>query len=88
MVKVALGVTLLGLMLVAWWWLQVPRTPGALYRARCATCHALPDMCAQPAAIRMQIVQVMLTVQHADEVIDDTEALSISRYLREDLACR
>jgi len=88
MVKVALGVILLGLVVLVWWWLQLPRTPEGLYRVRCAACHELPDMCAHPAAMRMQIVQVMRTIQHADEVIDDAEALAISRYVREDLVCR
>lgn len=87
MVKLALGVTLFGCVVLVWWWLQLPRTPEALYRVRCAACHPLPDMCVHPVATRIQIVHVMRTIQHADEIIDDAEALAISRYLREELVC-
>ena len=56
MVKVALGVILSGLVVRIRWWLQFPGTPEALYRVRCAAGHALPDIYAHPATMRIQIV--------------------------------
>lgn len=68
--------------LAAWWWSR-PRTPEALYRARCAACHALPDLSRYAAADMAGIVTTMRTRNGADAVIDDEEAERIVRYLEQ-----
>jgi len=70
------------------WWSSAPRTPEALYRARCASCHPLADACRYAPRERGEIVHVMRARQGAAAVIDDEEARVISRYMRETLRCR
>jgi len=66
----------------AWWWSR-PRTPEALYRARCAACHALPDLSRFAAADMAGIVAIMRSRNGADDVIDEQEAKVIVRYLEQ-----
>jgi mono/diheme cytochrome c family protein len=63
----------------AWW--SKPRTPEALYRARCAACHALPDLSRFTTADMAGIVATMRARNGADAVIDEEEARVIVRYL-------
>jgi mono/diheme cytochrome c family protein len=67
---------------VAWWWSR-PRTPEALYQARCAACHALPDLSRYRAADMAGIVATMRARNGADAVIDEEEARVIVRYLKQ-----
>lgn len=66
----------------AWWWSR-PRTPEALYRIRCAACHALPDLSRYAATDMGQIVATMRARNGADAVIDEEEAELIVRYLEQ-----
>lgn len=67
---------------VAWWWSR-PRTPEALYQARCAACHALPDLSRYSTADMAGIVATMRARNGADAVIDEEEARVIVRYLKQ-----
>ena len=69
----------------AWWWSR-PRTPEALYRARCAACHALPDLSRFAAADMAGMVATMRASNGADAVIDEEEAQVIVRYLEQVMA--
>ncbi len=71
--------------IAAWWWSR-PRTPEALYRARCAACHALPDLSRFAAADMAKIVATMRASNGADAVIDEEEAQLIVRYLEQVMA--
>jgi len=77
------GVALASTLGVATWWWSKPRTPEALYRARCAACHALPDLCRYAAEDMAEIVATMRTRNGADAVIDEEEAQAIVRYLEQ-----
>lgn len=66
----------------AWWWSQT-RTPEALYRIRCAACHALPDLSRYAANDMAEIVAAMRARNGADAVIDEEEAELIVRYLEQ-----
>lgn len=68
--------------IAAWWWSR-PRTPEALYRARCAACHALPDLSRYAAADMVGIVATMRARNGADAVIDEEEARVIVRYMEQ-----
>ena len=72
----------------ALWWSLMPRTPEALFRLRCSSCHALPDLCRYAPDQRAGIVSAMRTRRGADQVIDEFEAHAISRYLGEEMPCR
>ncbi len=71
-----------------WWWVQ-PRTPQALFRARCASCHELriERLCEFAPALRPAIVEVMRREHGADQVISAEEALIIQQYLEEEFLC-
>lgn len=66
----------------AWWWSR-PRTPEALYRARCAACHALPGLSRYAANDMAGIVATMRARNGADALIDEEEAQVIVRYLEQ-----
>jgi hypothetical protein len=65
-----------------WWWSK-PRTPEALYRARCAACHALPDLSCYADGDMAGTVATMRARNGADAVIDEEEADVIVRYLEQ-----
>lgn len=88
-VRAAAGAAALLLLSVGgWWWLNTPRTPQALFRVRCATCHALPNLCVYHPERRAAIVITMRRERGAAAVIDDAEAQLITRYVEEELRCR
>jgi len=66
------------------WWVSQPRTPRELYEARCAACHALPDLSAYGPEQRAAIVATMRRKNGAAAVIDDKEAAMITSYLTEE----
>ncbi len=72
----------------AWWWCQ-PRTPEALFRVRCSSCHELQRerLCEFSPPLRPAIVRVMRREQGADEVISEEESVMIETYLRERFEC-
>lgn len=81
---------LAALLLVAaggWWWRSIPRTPKDLFRVRCSTCHALPNLCVYHPGRRPAIVMTMRRERGAAAVIDDAEAQLITTYLKNDLKC-
>jgi len=81
-------VMVLGLAWVGWYW-QQPRTPRALFEARCSACHLLPvtELCRYPPAQRPAIVDTMRKTQGADAEINPAEAQLIRNYLKESLLC-
>jgi len=81
-------IALLGLAAWAWWW-QQPRTPEALFRVRCSSCHELrrERLCEFAPSLRPAIVGVMRREHGADEVISEGEAVVIETYLRERFEC-
>lgn len=84
------GAVVVAVMLLAtggWWWLNIPRTAKELFRVRCSTCHALPNLCVYHPERRPAIVTTMLRERGAAAVIDDTEAQLITAYLKGDLVC-
>ncbi|MBF0267730.1 MAG: cytochrome c [Alphaproteobacteria bacterium] len=66
---------------LVWWWITLPRTPEELYKARCAACHKLSDLSGYKKDEIEGIVRTMRTRNGADKVIDDEEAIIITRYL-------
>lgn len=84
----AVGAALLLVSAGGWWWLNIPRTPQGLFQVRCATCHALPNLCVYHPERRAAIVMTMRRERGAAAVIDDTEAQLITRYLEDELRCR
>jgi len=68
-----------------WWWSR-PRTPQELYEARCASCHALPDLSHFGRDDMARIVATMRSRNGADAVIDEEEARIIVRYLEQERA--
>ncbi len=81
---------LLGLVVgLAAWWASAPRTPEALFRERCSTCHELRTarVCTFAPELRPAIVETMRRLHGADKVITDHEARVIARYLEESLTC-
>jgi len=69
----------------ATWWSTRPRTARELYEARCAACHALPDMSGYSAEQRAAIVATMRRSNGAAGVIDEREAAEITGYLSEEM---
>lgn len=67
------------------WWISRPRTPQELYEARCAGCHALPDLSGYGPEQRAAIVATMRRNNGAAAVIDEREAEIITRYLIEEV---
>jgi mono/diheme cytochrome c family protein len=76
--------------LLAWIGWRAPRTPEALFAARCASCHELrrERLCEFAPHLRAAIVAVMRREHGADELIDEREAQMIATYLRERIECR
>ena len=88
----ATAAALCGALAVLWaghWWWTLPRTPEALFRVRCSSCHELRivRVCEFDAGLRPAIVDTMRRLHGADDVIDDEEAVVIRRYLEESLKC-
>ena len=79
---IVIGFTLLVSAAIAAWLWPRPLTPEALYRARCAACHALPDLSRYAAADMAGMVATMRAHHGADAVIDEEEAQVIVRYLK------
>ncbi|QGU32216.1 hypothetical protein [Thermochromatium tepidum] len=80
---------LIGALIVGYHWASCPRTPEALFKARCSACHELRTerLCEFPATQRPTIVDTMRRLHEAAEVIDEEEAVIIRRYLEESLVC-
>ncbi|MEJ2455115.1 MAG: hypothetical protein P8103_13295 [Candidatus Thiodiazotropha sp.] len=85
---VVIALPLLCLTAWAWWWHQ-PKTPEALFRVRCSSCHELrrERLCEFAPSLRPAIVGVMRREHGADEVIGEEEAVVIETYLRERFEC-
>lgn len=66
------------------WWSSRPRTARELYEARCAACHALPDLSGYGLEQRAAIVATMRRNNGAAAVIDEREAAMITRFLAEE----
>lgn len=66
----------------AWWWAGIPRTPKALYEARCSSCHALADLSRHRPEDMVAIIETMRHRNGAALVISETEAAEIIEYLR------
>jgi len=86
------GAILAGLAALPWvgyWWATLPRTPDALFRARCSSCHELRTarVCEFAPELRPAIVKTMRLLHGADQVIDDDEAIIIARYLGDPALC-
>ncbi len=83
-----IGVALLS-GLLAWVWWSQPRTPQALFQARCSSCHELrrERLCEFAPLLRPAMVGVMRREHGADEVIGEREAMVIETYLRERFEC-
>ncbi len=64
------------------------RTDGSaeLFRARCSSCHDLPDLSRYRRGEVAGIVRTMREDRGADKVISDREADEISRYLEQKAA--
>lgn len=64
------------------------RTDGSaeLFRARCSSCHDLPDLSRYRRGEVVGIVRTMREDRGADKVISDREAGEISRYLEQKAA--
>ena len=80
---------LIGALIGGYHWATRPRTPEALFKARCSACHELRTerLCEFPPAQRPTIVDTMRRLHEAAEVIDEEEAVIIRRYLEESLVC-
>lgn len=86
------GLLLGGVAMLLWWgywWATLPRTPEALFRVRCATCHELRTarVCDFSPELRPAIVETMRRAHGADQVIDDQEAELIAHYLSDPALC-
>ncbi len=81
--RIVAAVTVL-LIVVAglWWWGNIPRTPKALYEARCSSCHALADLSHHRSEEMVAIIETMRHRNGAASVISETEAEEIIGYLR------
>lgn len=66
----------------AWWWARVPRTPRALYEARCSACHALADLSRYRSEELVAILDTMRHRNGAASVISERESQEIIEYLR------
>ena len=77
------------LLWIGYWWAGLPRTPEALFRVRCSTCHELRTarLCEFARELRPAIVDTMRFVHGADKVIDDGEARLIAAYLKSPNLC-
>lgn len=62
-------------------WIQIPRTPDELYRARCSACHDLPDLSGYQRHELAPLVNFMRTHNGAHRVISDEEAVAIIAWL-------
>ncbi|NVZ10458.1 hypothetical protein HW932_14430 [Allochromatium humboldtianum] len=89
LIRPLLSLGLLGALLGGYPWLSRPRTPEALFKTRCAACHALrvERLCEFAPRQRPAIVDTMRRLHEADQVIDEEEAVIIRRYLEESLIC-
>lgn len=79
------AVTVAGFLAVivgVWWWATTPRTPKALYEARCSACHALADLSRHRPEEVVAIIETMRHRNGAASVISETEAAEITGYLR------
>ena len=65
------------------WGPRRPDGPAGLFRARCSSCHDLPDLSRYRKGEIAGIVRTMREDRGADKVISDREADEISRYLEE-----
>jgi mono/diheme cytochrome c family protein len=63
------------------WYQKPPETPQELFRVRCSTCHARPDLSGYCAQERPGIVMTMLRERGADKVITPDEAAQIIGYI-------
>lgn len=70
------------------WWSSRPRTPRALYEARCAACHALADLSGYGPEQRAAIVATMRRSNGAAAIIDEREAAVIIDYLVEEVQAK
>ena len=77
------------LLWLAWWWINLPRTPQEYFEVRCSACHELPlkDLCNRSLQERASIVTTMRVLHGADEVISEKEARTIRNYLKENFRC-
>ncbi len=72
---------------LGWRGIAPAKTSERLFRARCTTCHELPDVCRFDRSVRPNIVDIMRTERGAREVISDSEAAVIKHYLEHELRC-
>jgi len=85
----AVGLLLVLAAMLSWNRWNRPRTPQALFQARCSSCHELrvERLCEFAPALWPSIVQVMRREHGADEFISAEEALTIQHYLKEEFVC-
>lgn len=88
-IRALLVVSLLGVLGAGYHWTTRPRTPEALFKARCAACHELraERLCEFAPVQRPAIVDTMRRLHEADRVINEEEAVIIRHYLEESLVC-
>lgn len=67
----------------ALWEPRRPDRPVELFRARCSSCHDLPDLSRFRRGEMAGIVRTMREHRGAGKVISDREAGEISRYLEQ-----
>lgn len=87
--RVAVGLLIVGVLGLAWWWWKQPKTDRELFQVRCSSCHELRTqrLCEFAPPLRPLIVQVMRRQHGADQVIGSAEAVRIENYLREKFKC-
>lgn len=88
-IRVLLFAGLIGALTGGYHWASLPRTPAALFKARCTACHELraERLCEFAPALRPAIVDTMRRLHEAYRVINDEEAGIIRHYLEESLIC-
>ena len=72
---------LLALVVAGIWWMSVPRSPQAIYRARCTGCHVLPDLATYGKADMHPLIRTMRERNGAHAVIGEADAELIIDYL-------
>ncbi len=77
------GLPLLSVAVAVGYWWSLPRTPQALFTARCSSCHELPDLSNFRREELAPLVYFMRTHNGAARVISDAEAQIIITYLEE-----